>query len=218
MVRERKRLFLHKGCFHKFKGYAFSQSKKMRTKSLKYLDELEKMEDELGIARSTTLEQAWNLSKKNTGVDDDLLGEYVKLYQKMVKAGKRSERCKIHGFDSKFGYHIIRLVSECEEILETGNLTLDEKGRREHMKAIRRGEWTLDQIDDYFQQKEKHLEDLYQKSSLPYGPDEEEVKTLLLNCLEHHYGSLDSCVVREDQAVRALRQISEILEQNKNSF
>jgi len=33
MVRERRREFLHKGCWHKFKGYAFEQMHKMDTKN-----------------------------------------------------------------------------------------------------------------------------------------------------------------------------------------
>jgi len=33
MVREQRKLFLHKGAWHRFKGYAFSQMKKMKTKN-----------------------------------------------------------------------------------------------------------------------------------------------------------------------------------------
>ena len=149
---------------------------------------------------------------------EDCLKEYVELYEKMVAAGKRSERCKIHDFDLKFAYHVVRLVSECEQILSEHTLVLDEKGRREHMKAVRNGEWTLKQVEDYFDQKEKHLEDLYNKSTLQHKPDEEAIKELLLNCLEHHYGSLEVCVVREDEAVRALRDIAEILETHSRAF
>lgn len=32
MIREHRRIFLHKGCWHKFKGYAYGQIHKMRTK------------------------------------------------------------------------------------------------------------------------------------------------------------------------------------------
>jgi len=215
MVREKRRLFLHKGAFHKFKGYAFSQQHKMKTKGHKYLKEVEDMEDNLGIPRNTTLEKARELFKENKCIEFE---RYVKLYEKMVEVGGRAERCKIYQFDTKFAYHLIRLVSECEQILTEHDLVIDEKGRREQMKAIRRGEWTVEQIDEYFEQKEKHLEDLYHSSSLPYKPDEEKIKELLLNCLEHHYGSLDSCIVREDQAVRALRDIAEIIEKNRGSF
>ena len=33
-VRENRKLFLHKGCFHKFKGYAYSQINKLKNKNI----------------------------------------------------------------------------------------------------------------------------------------------------------------------------------------
>lgn len=33
MVRENRKIFLHKGCYHKFKGYAYSQLQKMQNKN-----------------------------------------------------------------------------------------------------------------------------------------------------------------------------------------
>jgi hypothetical protein len=64
--------------------------------------------------------------------------------------------------------------------------------------------------------KEKELEILYAESKLPHAPDEGKIKNLLLQCLEHHYGSLDKCIVNPDAAVTALREIQEVLERNKN--
>ncbi len=107
-VRENRRLFLHKGAWHKFKGYAFSQVHKMKTKK---------------------------------------------------PEGKR--------------------------------------------KAI---------IEEYFASKERELEALYTASTLRKKPDEKRIKELLLNCLEHHYGSLEACIVREDEAVGALREIDAVLD------
>ena len=225
MVRENRHLFLHKGCFHKFKGFAFQQFHKMKTKGHKYIDDLMNLEDKLGIPRVTTLKEAtfalFNYEDRNeahwsANIDHNGLNEYVELYEKMVSAGKRSERCKIYQFDTKFAYHIIRLVSECEQILSEHTLVLDEKGRREHMKAVRNGEWTIEQVEDHFAQKEKHLEDLYQSSTLQHKPDEAVIKDLLLNCLEHHYGSLDACVVNEDQAVRVLRDVAALIDKNRS--
>jgi len=130
--------------------------------------------------------------------------------------GSRFEMVEKYGYDTKHMYHIIRLVSECEQILSEHTLVLDEKGRREHMKAVRNGEWTIEQVEDHFAQKERHLEDLYQSSTLPHKPNEAAIKDLLMNCLEHHYGSLENCVVNEDQAVRVLRNIAELVDKNRN--
>jgi hypothetical protein len=110
----------------------------------------------------------------------------------------------------KFGYHVVRLLDECEQILTTGDLDLERS--REVLKAIRRGEWTFEQTKDYFQRRERELEEVYAQSTLPHRPDEAKIRELLLNCLEEYYGTVADAVVTEDAAVRALRQIREILD------
>lgn len=162
MVRENRTLFLHKGCWHTFKGYAYSQIHKIKTKR---------------------------------------------------PIGKRKVMIETHGFDVKFAYHVVRLLNEVEQILTEQDLDLERN--REQLKAIRRGDWTLEQVETYFATKERDLESVYARSSLPEKPDEVQIRNLLLDCLEHHYGSLEACVVREDQAVRALRQIDVILKSVK---
>lgn len=161
LVRDNRRMFLHKGAYHKFKGYAFSQIKKMKDKN-----------PEVG--------------------------------------SKRYADIQAYGFDRKYAYHLVRLIGEIEEILQTGDLTLDEAGRREVMKSIRRGDWTEDRILEYFEQKQPYLEKLYEDSSIPYGPDEEAIRGLLLECLRTHYGSLEGAVTDEVAAVRALQEIKQI--------
>ncbi len=158
LVRENRKLFLHKGAWHKFKGYAYSQMHKMKTKK---------------------------------------------------PIGKRKETIATYGFDVKFAYHVVRLLNEVEQIMTEHDLDLERN--REQLKAIRRGEWDMDQTSDYFASKEMELESLYTKCTLPPRPDEAAIKDLLFNCLEQRYGSLDACVVKEDEAMRALRDIDSVL-------
>lgn len=162
IVRENRHVFLHKGAWHKFKGYAFSQVHKMKTKK---------------------------------------------------PIGKRKAMLEEYGMDVKFAYHVVRLLNEVEQILTEHDLDLERN--REQLKAIRRGDWSLEQIEDYFASKERELETLYTNCSLPGKPDEEKIKELLLNCLEHHFGSLEACIVREDDAVRALRDIDSVISRVK---
>lgn len=159
-VRENRRLFLHRGCWHTFKGYAYSQMHKMDTKE---------------------------------------------------PEGKRKADRDRYGWDVKFGAHCVRLLLEVEQILAEGDLDLQRHS--EQIKAIRRGEWTKEQVKNFFAQKEQHLEELYHKSALPWGPPEAQIKELLLNCLEQHYGSLNECVVRQDKNEVVLRQIAELCRQ-----
>lgn len=161
MVRDNRKLFLHKGAWHKFKGYSYSQMHKMSTK---------------------------------------------------VPEGKRADLIKKHGFDVKFGYHVVRLLSEVEQILNEGDLDLQENGRREHMKAIRAGEVSKEHIEKWFSEKELQLEAAYSNSKLPHTPDEPRIKQLLLDCLEHQYGNLEKAVVVPDIHKHALQEMMAVLQ------
>jgi hypothetical protein len=94
-------------------------------------------------------------------------------------------------------------------ILTEGDLDL--RRNKEHLKAIRRGDVSEEDIKKWFSDKEKQLETIYAESKLSWGPDEAQIKKLLLECLEHHYGSLSSCVVLPDAAKLALNEIQEVL-------
>lgn len=125
-----------------------------------------------------------------------------------VEGSKRAEDIKQYGFNRKFAYHIVRLMYEVEEILITGDLHLDQN--TEILKAIRRGEWTKERVEKFFEQKEHALNEAYAKSSLPWKADENKIKDLLLKCLEHHFGSLDKCFYEPDRYRKGLLEIQEI--------
>ena len=158
MVRERRKDFLHKGCFHKLKSYAFSQMHKMRIKN---------------------------------------------------PEGKRKELIEKYGYDVKFAYHVVRLLNECEQILIEHDLDLERN--REQLKDIRNGQWTMNQIEEYFYSKEKQLEELYIKSDLPHSPDEDKIKELLLNCLEEHFGTLDGAIVRDNNIGEMISELETLI-------
>jgi predicted nucleotidyltransferase len=161
LIRDKKDLFLHKGCFHKFRGYSYSQMHKMKSKEF-------------------------------------------------AQSPKRKTEVEQYGYSLKFGYHVVRLLNECEQILEDG--TLDLERSKEQLKSIRRGEWKIEDIENYFTEKEKYLTKLYEESKLRYSPDEEQIKQLLLNCLEMHYGSLEKAIYNPDKYKIAFENIRKIIE------
>ena len=65
----------------------------------------------------------------------------------------------------------------------------------------------------YFEEKERSLEDVYAKSTLRYEPDNDALKTLLLNCLEEHYGDLSTVVQKNVEVDRVLRDMRRVIEQ-----
>ena len=123
--------------------------------------------------------------------------------------GKRVEIIEEHGFDTKYAYHLIRLLDEAEQIMTEGDIDLTRN--REQLKAIRRGEVSEDDVRKIATEKEGELEGVYSRSTLRHSPDEESIKQLLLSCLEHHYGSLDKCVANIDANANAIKEIQEVL-------
>ena len=126
---------------------------------------------------------------------------------------KRQETIDKFGYDLKFAYHVVRLMNEVEQILVEGDLDLQRN--REQLKSIRRGEWTLDQLKEYFTNKEHALETAYANSHLPHGPDEARIKELLMNCLEHHYGDLSTAVKRETSVDQVLNDLEAVLRKHR---
>lgn len=158
-IREERRIFLNKKSWHTFKGYAYAQLHKIKTKN---------------------------------------------------PTGKRAELVAQHGYDVKFAYHVVRLLLEVEMILTEHDLDLER--HREQLKAIRRGEWTEEQLRAWAQDKEKALEAVYLESKLRHSPDEGAIKALLLECLEAHYGDLSKAVRvvgREEELLRQIAQLTE---------
>lgn len=162
LVRENRRLFLHRGAWPKFKGYAYSQLHKIAIKQ---------------------------------------------------PTGKRVELVEKHGYDTKFAYHVVRLLGEVEQILLEGDIDLRRDAER--LKAIRRGEWTEERLRRWAADKEADLERAYAASKLPAAPDEDAIRRLLLACLEEHYGNLSDCAVQPDRAVAALRAVQAELDKVK---
>lgn len=130
------------------------------------------------------------------------------------KGSKRYESIQKHKFDVKYAYHLVRLLLEVEQILSEGDLEIDRKSNRELLKAIRRGEVSEKRVRQITSNKETYLEGLYQSSdAIPNRPDEMLIKSVLINCLEEHFGSLNSVVHMSGRADSIINQIQAIIEQ-----
>lgn len=84
----------------------------------------------------------------------------------------RPELVAIHGFDTKYAAHALRLGIQGVELLTTGRMSLPMAApHREYLRAVRRGEVALDdviaRIDDY----ERRLTVLRESAAVPDQPD-----------------------------------------------
>lgn len=125
----------------------------------------------------------------------------------------RNNGCVAIQGNCKFAYHVVRLLDEVEQMLVEGDL--DIRRNRAQLKAIRRGEVPEEEIYRWATDKEKGLEKAYEDSKLPYGPDQNSIKELLLQCLEEHWGSIEGCIVSEERIIQALRDIAEVIDKNR---
>jgi predicted nucleotidyltransferase len=149
------------------------------------------------------------------GICDRFKGyAYAQVHKMQTKepepGSKRAALREKFGFDAKFAYHTVRLLNEAEQLLLEGDLDLQRN--REMLKSIRRGEWTMEQVLEYFEKKRIDLETARSKSPLPAAPDEGAIRGLLLRCLEAHYGSLEGCVTVPGRAEELLRRVKAMIE------
>lgn len=142
-VRNNRKLFLHKGCWPKFRGYAYAQLSKIKNKS-----------------------NSTNSVRNN----------YINQY----------------GYDVKFAYHVVRLLLEVEQILIEENLDLQKNSKI--LKTVRNGEWSLEKLMDWANEKEKQLENIFANSNLRNIPNESKIKELLIDCLSMHYGDISNLI------------------------
>jgi hypothetical protein len=137
---------------------------------------------------------------------DKELFEYAQLYDNMLGESERAEYVKFHSYDVKFGYHLLRLLDEAQQLLETGEMDLQRA--KEPMKAIRRGEWKKEDLVKWAQDKAAELDVAFTNTKLPQKPDEVQLKKLLIECLEMHYGSLDKAFHLPGKEEHLLQQIA----------
>lgn len=215
MVRGRREMFLHKGAWHKFKGYAYQQVHKMDTRkqNVAEIDALLAHCAEQGIAPREVFDVADQIGTSSPVLPSQAERTLLRLVGAVRDKGKRYVDIARFGFDVKFAYHVVRLLSEVEMIMEEGDLDLERN--REQLKAIRRGDWSKEEVVSFFESKEKDLESLYVRSSLPHSPDEKSIKALLMDCLEHHYGTISVAIARDAAPDAMLRELEDLINRYK---
>src|SRR6266498_4142751 len=84
----------------------------------------------------------------------------------------RPELVAVHGYDTKYAMHALRLGLQGIELLTTGRITLPvPEPHRAYLRSIRRGEIPLDEVVAAISQAEAELTTLATTSSIPAEPD-----------------------------------------------
>jgi len=199
-------LFPHKGLKEKFIGYAISQKKKMIIKrdNFNELESAEKLllkiieegNDKLLLPQCDNYEDFKNLFKIKSATDNHYrVGDRLLVKNQTVKRAlqevqqiignstNRKELIKTYGYDLKYSHHLIRLLLEGIELLETGKLVFPLQNHKELME-IKTGKWTLQEVLDYSVELEEKVNVMKEKSDLPSKPRHKEIENFVIEVME----------------------------------
>lgn len=117
---------------------------------------------------------------------------YSQLHKMDTKKpiGKRKDSL-IDGVDYKFAYHAIRLLLEMEQLLTSGTMDLEKD--KDFLLEIRGGKFGKEWITDYAKEKLYTLENRT-KTDLPNRPNKDNIRALLMRCVDEHYRSTENSI------------------------
>lgn len=199
-------MFPHKGLKERFCGYAISQKKKMIVKRDNYLQLesaqnflqklIENNEEKLILPQCDRYSEFNEIFKIKKQTDNHYkIGDRGIIKNQTVKRASqeitkiigqstnRKELIKDKGYDFKFGHHLIRLLLEGIELLETGRINFPLQNKKELLE-IKTGKWSLDEVLNYADDLEDKINGTKQKSDLPNKPRYKEIENFTIKILE----------------------------------
>ena len=204
-LHEHRHWFLSKRVVHSFAGYAADQLHRMQNHA-RWLENppTEPKPADFGITHAMLLGNDeigaydWLVENEVGRFSADVVRfmSRVKGYKNAVKAWKGYEtwrknrnpaRAKLEqesGYDRKHAYHIVRLARLGEELLTTGTMTVTDRPDKEELAAVRRGDWTYDQVLDFAEGIDARLGELEANSALPSAPDLDRIDLLTQEVVE----------------------------------
>jgi hypothetical protein len=143
----------------------------------------------------------WLAAARVVGLNDNLIytmqkeREYEsahthwKQYEnwKVSRNAARAELEAKHGFDTKHGAHLVRLLRMAREILETGKVNVWRGDiDRDDLLGIRNGAWTYDALVEWADAEDKALHEMYnqRKYVVAKQPDRNAIDALVMGMVE----------------------------------
>jgi hypothetical protein len=194
-----KKLFLSKKAKHTFLGYAHSQFKRIKTHRNWLLNPPTKKPEpeDYGLIRETLMSDddlgAYEALKDQVSLVEDLMRIVTKnkAYKNAQrewdnyenwKKNRNPERAKLEekfGYDTKHASHLIRLISEGEELLLHGTITFP-RPDAEYLLKIRAGKLSYEQLYREMEIYEEKFEKYYEISPLPNKPEVNKIDELCI--------------------------------------
>jgi len=199
---------LYNGVYDRFMGYAVSQKHKMIIKPNNYNDLLS-CKNWLETLDNKSLSKAiielkydnkQNFIKFNDtyAVIGDLnIQLHVKLSKiysmitdRINKASHRTNMFTTYGYDTKFASHVIRLLEEGIQLLNTGKIEFP-LVNGELITDIKLGKYKISEVFELIEQYENKMRIVRENSILPKKANFNKVNEMLINLLEKYYGATE---------------------------
>jgi len=135
----------------------------------------------------------------------------VNYFDQMRKLGaQRKEHIAAFGYSIKNAYHAIRLLEECIEFLETGDITFP-RPNADYLRKIRHGEIGVEEVTARWSELDAQVPLAKEKSPLPDSLDADKINDLYFSCIREKltmfmYSKYDLAVVQNgtDRTAREL--------------
>jgi uncharacterized protein len=149
------------------------------------------------IELKITTEDQWLSAARTIGLNDNFIEimQKERAYRNLKEEWRKYNKWKTkrnparfaleekYGYDTKHGYHLVRLMRMCREILTTGKVNVKRKDW-EDLLEIRNGKWPLDRLKEFFIREELALQELYNTTFiLPRDPDSHKVDALCISII-----------------------------------
>jgi hypothetical protein len=145
-------------------------------------------------------ERGWSTAARSLGFSDNFIHLLAQekgyrgrknewdQYQTWIKSRNpaRAELEAKWGYDTKHGYHLVRLMRMCREVLTTGEL-LVRRPDREELLAIRNGAWPIDQLVEWAERQDAEMGEVAKTSTLPHHADKAALDRLCVELVEESF-------------------------------
>jgi predicted nucleotidyltransferase len=202
LITQCRKSFIGMQIIPRFVGYASSQKHKMIIRSNEWTA-LNNMYEWLSrFAHRVTLDELENnpdhklfcwFDKEYCHVGTIMLqrGIIVKnassiLYERISKGTNRQEIILKYGYDSKFASHLIRLLMECKELLQTGELEFPLR-YADYILQIKRGDFAITEVLDAASRLEDDIRLIAETKPLPPTGDFNVVEQAVVKCTEEFW-------------------------------
>ncbi len=103
-------------------------------------------------------------------------------------ATRTRELSRVHGYDTKYAMHALRIAHQGYELITTGRITLPvPEPTRSRLLQVRRGEVPLAELVDELHAEEARLENATLSNDLPPEPDRAAIDRFLVRAYEHRW-------------------------------